>query len=142
MRINGLILFLGILAVAGTAATVFDLQTAPIKLSQNIGATLTTGDTTFVDMQKATQTNQLSGALTFAHATNGTDLVEWTHRRYLFNPSGANRLITLPSGWHNISGASFTITNSTMARLDVTSWGDTSSSALQTNVSSMVTFMP
>lgn len=140
MRLKNILLAVAVPIVVG--ATVYDLQTQPLKVSQNIGAALTAGDLTFVDMQRASQTNSLSGAMTLAHATNGTDLVEWTHRRYLFNSSGSDRLVTLPAGWHNASGQTFTVTNGTMAQLNVTSWGDTSTSARQTNVMSAVTFLP
>ncbi len=108
----------------------------------NIGALLSVGDTTFVDVQRASQTNEMSGAMTFAHATNGINLVEFTHVRTFYNPSGANRTVTLPALWHNVTGTSFVVTNNTVVELYVKSKGSTATSATQTNVYSNVQYFP
>jgi hypothetical protein len=145
----------GLTAVNGAASTFLRSDGAPAldqaiaptwtgvhKYSANVGATLTTGDTTFVDMQKASQTNSLSGALTFAHATNGLDTVEFTHVRTLFNGSGGNLTVSFPSGWLKGSGAgsSITVTNNKVCKVYVNSTGPTSSSTTQTNVTVTVSF--
>jgi hypothetical protein len=145
----------GLSAVNGSAGTYMRSDAAPAlsqaiaptwtsihKYSANVGAVLTTGDTTFVDMQKASQTNSLSGALTFAHATNGLDTIEFTHVRTIYNGSGGNLTVSFPSGWLKGSGAgsSITVTNNKVAKVYVNSTGPTASSATQTNVSVTVSF--
>jgi hypothetical protein len=145
----------GLSAVNGSASTALRSDGAPAlsqaiaptwtsihKYSANVGAVLTTGDTTFVDMQKASQTNSLSGALTFAHATNGLDTVEFTHVRTIYNGSGSDLTVSFPSGWLKGSGAgsSITVTNNKVAKVYVNSTGPTASSATQTNVSVTVSF--
>lgn len=110
----------------------------------NLGAALSVGDTTFVNMLKASQTNSIASAMTFSYATNGLDLIEFTHVRTFLNGSGSDQTVNLPSGWHKGQGAgsSFVVTNATLAKLYVTCMGPTSSAALQTNVTATVSFFP
>lgn len=112
-----------------------------VAITNTIGAILSAGDTTFVDMLKASQTNLLTGDQTWAHATNGLDLVEFTHVRTLY-AAGGNRTQNLPAGWHNASGAAITVTNNTIVKIYVTSMGSTASAALQTNVLSRAEYFP
>lgn len=110
----------------------------------NLGSALSVGDTTFVNMLKASQTNSIASAMTFSYATNGLDLIEFTHVRTFLNGSGSDQTVNLPSGWHKGQGAgsSFVVTNATLAKLYVTCMGPTSSAALQTNVTATVSFFP
>lgn len=106
-----------------------------VKTSSNLGALLTVGDTTFVNLSKASQTNSVSGALTFAHATNGVHGLDQTHIRWLFVPSGGPHTLTVPSGWRTnvYSAVPPALTNGTIYRMVVTSGGPTADAASQTN---------
>lgn len=116
----------------------------PFEINRNLGATLAVGSTTYVDMFQPSATNAIAGAMTFDYATNGLDLVEFTHVRTFFNGSGSDHTVNLPSGWHKGTGAgaSFVVTNATMAKLYVTCMGPTGSAGLQTNVTATVAFFP
>jgi hypothetical protein len=102
----------------------------------NLGALLSVGDTTFVDMVKASQTNSVTGALTFAHATNGVDGVDYTHVRWIFVPSGGPHTLTIPSGWRTnvYSAVPPALTNACITKMILNCGGPTGSAALQTNV--------
>lgn len=134
---NGVILFSS--TANGTAG-----NPRPFEIDRNLGATLSVGDTTYVDMFRASQTNAIAGAMTFDYATNGMDLVEFTHVRTFYNGSGSDQTVNLPSGWHKGTGAgaSFVVTNATMAKMYVTCMGPTGSAGLQTNVTATVAFFP
>lgn len=104
-------------------------------VTNNIGSVLTVGDTTFIDLLKASQTNSVTGALTFAHATNGAHGLEYTHVRWIFVPSGGPHTLTIPSGWRTnvYSAVPPALTNGTITRMVVTSGGPTADAASQTN---------
>jgi hypothetical protein len=99
------------------------------------GAPLSVGDTTFVDVQRASQTNAVSGALTFAHATNGVHGLDFTHVRYFFVGSGGPHTLTIPSGWRTnvYSAVPPALTNGTISVMYLKCGGPTASAAAQTN---------
>ena len=102
----------------------------------NLGPLLSVGDVTFVDVTKASQTNSVSGALAFAHATNGVHGTELTHVSWLFNGSGSDQTLTIPSGWRTnvYSAVPPALTNSTITRMVLTCIGPTADATSQTNV--------
>jgi hypothetical protein len=104
-------------------------------VTNNIGALLSVGDTTFVDLSKASQTNSVTGALTFAHATNGVHGLEKTHARWFFVPSGGPHTLTLPALWRTnvYSSVPPALTNGTITVMYVKSGGPTDTAARQTN---------
>lgn len=120
---------------AGTVSRPFVFTNAPVYIHKNIGAFLNVGDTAFVDLSRASQTNVVSGAMTFAHATNGVDGFDLTHVRWLFNNSGSDQTLTIPAGWKTnvYSAVPPALTNATITVMYVKCGGPTSSSTLQTN---------
>lgn len=138
----------GLTAVNGTAGSYLSSDSAPAldqsiaptwtglhQYSKNVGALLSVGDTTFIDVQKASQTNDISGTLTIAHATNGLDGVEMTHVRWLFNASGSDQTLSIPAGWRTnvYSPVPTKITNGTITKMVLHCIGPTASLATQTN---------
>jgi hypothetical protein len=101
----------------------------------NLGAVLAVGSTTYVDLNFASATNAISGALTIVYATNGVNLIHKTQTRWLFNGSGSDQTLTIPAGWRtNVYSAVPTkLTNATVTKLILESGGPTGSTALQTN---------
>lgn len=109
---------------------------AGIVVTNNIAVKLSAASPVdVVDMNFASATNVLAGALTIAHATNGAHGFEHTHVRWLW-AGGADRALTIPSGWKTnvYSAVPASITNGTITKMYVTTVGDTGSSANQTNV--------
>lgn len=114
----------------------FVFTNAIVEIHKNIGAQLTVGDTTFVDMSRASQTNAVAGAIAFAHATNGVDLLDLTHVRWLLNGSGSDQTLTIPAAWRTnvFSAVPPALTNNTITKMILNCGGDTSTAAKQTNV--------
>jgi hypothetical protein len=107
-----------------------------LSVNGNLGAELSVGDTTFVDLSKASQTNSVTGAITIAHATNGVHGIEQTHARWFFVPSGGPHTLTLPALWRTnvYSAKPPALTNGTITVMYVKSGGPTDTAARQTNV--------
>lgn len=146
----------GLSAVNGAAITFLRSDGAPAldqsiaptwtgihDYTQNVRAVMSVGDTTFVDFNKATQTNAIAGAFALTHATNGAAGFQSTHMRILLNSSGSDQTLTFPiaaakaDGWltNQLTGAIPTsITNNTMIVLMLRNVGPTSTLAQQTNV--------
>lgn len=120
--------------IAVNEAYDFALTGSP-TFTKNLGAVLAVGNTTFVDLSRASQTNSITGALTIAHATNGVHGLELTHVRWLFVPSGGPHTLTIPSGWRTnvYSAVPPALTNTTIYRMVVASGGPTADAASQTN---------
>lgn len=118
----------------GTNATFYGLTTiaSTSGVSVNVAAAPSTN---VVDLSVSSATNILNDALTILHATNGVTASERTHVRWFWT-DGTTRALTIPSGWKtNVNSAvPASITNGTITRMFVTSIGDTSTSANQTNV--------
>jgi hypothetical protein len=106
------------------------------KVEANVGAVLTVGDTTFVNMLLGSQTNVVSGAVAIEYATNGLHNVELTHIRTWFVPSGGPHTLTIPSGWRTnvYSAVPPALTNGTITKMFVRGMGPTADAASQTNV--------
>lgn len=106
-----------------------------VKADANIGAVLSVGSTTVVDLSKGSQTNQVAGAMAFTHATNGIGGVDLTHVRWLFNSSGSDQTLTIPSGWRTnvFSPVPPALTNATITVMYVKCGGPTATAAAQTN---------
>lgn len=104
-------------------------------VTNNLGAILSVGDTTFVNVQKASQTNSVTGALTFAHATNGVHGTDFTHVRWIFVPSGGPHTLTVPALWRTnvYSPVPPALTNGTITRMILSCVGPTANAASQTN---------
>jgi hypothetical protein len=102
---------------------------------KNTGALLSVGDTTYVDLSKASQTNSVTGAITFAHATNGVHGLELTHARWFFTPSGGPHTLTIPATWRTnvYSAVPPALTNGTITVMYLKSGGGTADAASQTN---------
>lgn len=105
------------------------------KVDSNVGAVLTVGDATFVNLLKGSQTNSVSGAISIAHATNGLHNVELTHIRTFFVPSGGPHTLTIPTGWRTnvYSAVPPALTNGTITKMFVRGMGPTADAASQTN---------
>lgn len=118
------------------AAVNGELTVESVILTNNLGAVLIGANpTNVVDLSVASHTNILDGALTIAHATNGVAGREFTHVRW-FWPDGADRALTIPTNWKTNANSAVpaNITNNWVTKMYVTSVGDTSTSANQTNV--------
>lgn len=110
-------------------------------VTNNIGAILSVGSLTYVDMTKASQTNSVSGAMTISYATNGIDAVSYVAERWFFNSSGSDQPVTFPviasgvNGWRTncFSPVPTYFTNGTITRVLLSCGGPTGSAALQTN---------
>lgn len=105
-------------------------------VTNNFSVYVTAGvATNVINMNLASSTNILNGALTMVHATNGIDSFEKTHVRWLW-AGGADRAFAIPSTWKTnvYSPVPANITNGTITKMYITTIGDTSSSANQTNV--------
>jgi len=115
-----------------SALTTNMLRTVTNNLSVYVAAGVSTN---VINMDLAASTNILNAAVTFLHATNGVAGFEKTHVRWLW-AGGADRTLTIPSGWKTnvFSAVPASITNGTIVKMYVTTIGDTSSSANQTNV--------
>lgn len=102
----------------------------------NLGAELSVGDTEFINIQEASQTNSVTGALTFAHATNGVHGTDFTHVRWIFVPSGGPHTLTVPALWRTnvYSAVPPALTNGTITRMVLACGGGTADAASQTNV--------
>lgn len=119
---------------SGTNTTLYGLTV--IANTAGVGVSVTGAPSTnVVDLNVSGATNILNAALTILHATNGATASERTHVRWLW-AGGADRTLTIPSGWKtNMNSAvPASITNGTITRMFVSSIGDTSTSANQTNV--------
>lgn len=122
--------------ILGTTTNRFSRVYATNYHGSGYDTTLAAGvATNVIDMNLSSSTNILDAALTIAHATNGVAGVEKTHVRWLL-AGGADRAFAIPSGWRTnvYSAVPANITNNTITKMYVTTWGDTSSSANQTNV--------
>lgn len=105
-------------------------------VTNNFSVFVTAGvATNVIDMSLASSTNILNGSLTMVHATNGVSSFERTHVRW-FWAGGSDRAFAIPSTWKTnvYSAVPANITNGTITKMYVTTIGDTSSSANQTNV--------
>lgn len=120
-----------------TAATNFvaNSMIGSAQVTNNIGAILSVGDATYVDLTKASQTNAVSGAVTISFATNGIAGQDLTHVRWFFNGSGSDQTITIPSGWRTnlVSAVPAKLTNAVITVMYVKGGGPTASAATQTN---------
>lgn len=133
--------------ILDTATNSFQLQSSNLDgwsvlttnmlrtVTNNFAVKLDTGATDSIDMNLASSTNVLAGALTIAHATNGISGYERTHVRWLW-AGGADRALTIPTSWKTnvYSAVPASITNGTITKMYVTTIGDTSTAANQTNV--------
>lgn len=101
----------------------------------NLAAQLSVGDATWVDVTRASQTNQVAGAISISYATNGISGYDQTHVRWFFNSSGSDQTLTIPSGWRTnvYSAVPSKLTNSTITAMYVKCGGPTGTSAQQTN---------
>lgn len=117
------------------------LDPTDIRTHGNIGAILSVGSTTYMDMATASRTNDVSGAMTFLYATNGVDLLHRTHVRCLLNGSGSDQTLTFPiiasgvNGWRTnaFSPVPPAITNNTVILVYLHCFGPTGNLAQQTN---------
>lgn len=121
--------------VSGTNVTWTVRVNDPLYVTNNIGALLSAGDATFVDMLKASQTNEVSAAVTLAHATNGVTATELTHVCWLYNGSGSDQTLTINANWRtNVNSAvPPALTNNTLTAVYLKSLGATDTAAKQTN---------
>ena len=105
-----------------------------VLITNNIAALLSVGDTTFVDVSKASQTNVVTGAFTILHATNGVVNQNVTHKRYLL--AQGDQTLTIPTGWrtNKLQTVPTTLTNGTITTLFLDCIGPTSTAAQQTNI--------
>lgn len=125
--------------VNGTLAVTGASTLASGTVTGNLGASIVAGDTNVVDLAKTAQstvTNIITAAITFAHATNGSNLELVTKIHKLMVPSGGPYTFTIPSGWRTnvYSAVPPALTNGTITWMYVKCDGPTASSALQTNV--------
>jgi len=102
----------------------------------NIAVIMAAGQTTYVNLDIASATNDVSGAFSLAHATNGVATYHKSQVRWLSNSSGSDQTLSINAAWRTnvYSAVPPAITNGTITKMVIESWGDTSSSALQTNV--------
>lgn len=118
-------------ATAPTAA----IATATIgsgTVTNNIGVWFAAGNTNIIDMTIACETNTISQAITFLHATNGVAGKQLVHDRW-FYANTADQTLTINSSWKtNVNSAvPAKLTNGTITRMILTSMGSTDS---QTNI--------
>ena len=108
--------------------------------SGNIGALLSVGSTSYLDINIAAATNNVSGTFTLLYATNGVDLVYKAVTRWFFNNSGSDQTLAIPAGWRTnvLSAVPTKITNGTITKMIVECGGPTDSTALQTNCYNVV----
>ena len=111
----------GVTVIGSTAGVSINVAAAPA--------------TNVVDLAVSSATNVLNAALTILHATNGATASDRTHVRWFWT-DGTTRALTIPSGWKtNVNSAvPASITNGAITKMYVTSIGDTTNSANQTNV--------
>lgn len=123
----------------------FSFTNAPVYIDKNIFAKLgtgPTGSTAVIDIAAgANNITTVSAAITYAHLTNAPAGWEGTHVETYYNGSGANYLVTFNATWKNPDGASFTSTNNGIVKVYFNTMGDTSTSALQTNVITQIKFV-
>lgn len=127
--------------ISGTNVTWTVRVNDPLVITNNIGAILSVGSTTYFDMNKASQTNAVSGSMAFLYATNGVDLLHRTHVRCLMNGSGSDQTLTFPvissgaNGWRTnaFSPVPPAITNNTVILVYLHCFGPTGTLAQQTN---------
>jgi len=126
------------IAATGTGAPVradSPALTGQATVAGNIGALLSVGSTTYVDMNVAAATNSVTGTFTILYATNGADLVYKAVTRWFFNGSGSAQTLAIPANWRTnvLSAVPPALTNGTITKMIVESGGPTYSEALQTN---------
>lgn len=125
----------GVIALSSRSAGGMAGVSRPLVVNRNLGATNVVGNATYIDLFNATTTNDVSGAVAIAYATNGMTGVNFTHTRWFFNGSGSDQTLSIPPNWRTNMNSAVppAITNGMITVMYVKSMGITDSDAHQTN---------
>jgi len=107
-----------------------------VTVANNVVASMGSGVLTYVDMNKASSYDSVTANVTFLHATNGAANIHKSHVHWLANASGSDKTLTIPSQWKtNIySPVPTALTNGTITKMYVDSFGSTGNATEQANV--------